>query len=122
LTTISFDIFVVETIVPLLKGMKIILAGSGDQKDPHALIKLIKEQRVDIMQITPSHLKLLLSVSNPLSGLKTLMVGGEAFPGELLAEVKKQFNGKIYNLYGPTETTVWSASSDLTNALSVNIG
>lgn len=125
LTTISFDIFVAETILPLLAGAKIVLAGSNVVHNPVALAHLIGSQKVDLLQITPSHLKLLLSGTNPvnpLDGIKVLMVGGEAFPNDLLVELKKTYKGRIFNMYGPTETTVWSTIADLTNSESINIG
>lgn len=125
LTTISFDIFVLETILPLLTGSQIVLANSDAQRDPVALAALIKEQQVNFVQITPSHLKLLLSGSNDrhvLDEIKVLMVGGEAFPAELLHDLKSIYKGNIYNMYGPTETTVWSTIQDLTGAASINIG
>ena len=126
LTTISFDIFVLESILPLIKGLKIILANSTDQQDTGALSRLIIDQKVTFIQITPSHLKILLSNSDSedvLKGIKVLMVGGEAFPSELLHELRKnKYRGKIYNMYGPTETTVWSTIKELTNTDSINIG
>lgn len=124
LTTSSFDIFVLESIVPLLNGLKIVLTSAEEQKDTMALYRLIKDQKTDAVQITPSHLKLLLSGSQDdvLEGVKVLMVGGEAFPQKLLLDIKACYSGKIYNMYGPTETTVWSTIRDLTKAESVNIG
>ncbi|WP_367865337.1 amino acid adenylation domain-containing protein [Pedobacter sp. WC2423] len=125
LTTISFDIFVLEAILPLLNGLRIVLAGTTEQKDTTALINMIITRKVDYIQITPSHLKALIRTDHQLnvfSGIKILMVGGEAFPDELLKELKQNYAGQIYNLYGPTETTVWSAIQDLTILNKVNIG
>lgn len=125
LTTVSFDIFVLETILPLLQGLRIVLASATDQKDPVALGGLISGQQVDLLQITPTHLRMLLTGSDDrevLKSVKVLMVGGEAFPMDLLKEVRKQYAGKIFNMYGPTETTVWSTIQDLTDATSITIG
>lgn len=125
LTTISFDIFVLEAIMPLLTGMKVVLAGSGDQKDLSELYKLIRANEVGYLQITPSYLKLMLESgagADILAGIKILMVGGEAFPTGLLKELKSLYRGRIYNMYGPTETTVWSMIEDLTNSDEVTIG
>lgn len=124
LTTMSFDIFVTETFLPLLKGLKIVLADANDQKNPVKLGQLVIENAVDLMQITPSHLGLFLHGTSHefLEPLKAIMVGGEAFPLELLEELRRDFDGKIYNMYGPTETTVWSAIQDLTNKSQVDIG
>jgi len=38
------------------------------------------------------------------------MVGGEAFPRALAAELASLTTGDVYNMYGPTETTIWSAT------------
>ncbi len=125
LTTVSFDIFVLETILPLLNGMKIVLSSSAEQKDIDALSWLIRHHQVDVVQITPSHLRLLLSKvdsGDVLRGVKTLLVGGEAFPASLLAQVRSHYAGAIYNMYGPTETTVWSTIRELTLAESIDIG
>jgi amino acid adenylation domain-containing protein len=125
LTTVSFDIFVLESLLPLLKGYQIVLAGSADQKDAYALRKLIKDQGVNALQITPSHLKLLLSDGEQqdfLSAVQTLMIGGEAMPDELLAQAKAACAGDIWNMYGPTETTVWSTIRNLNNCDTVDIG
>jgi len=123
LTTISFDIFVLESILPLLKGLRVVLT---DSKEPGILSKLIRDHNIDYLQITPSHLKILLSDVNSndiLNRIKILMVGGEAFPTDLLNELSnRKFNGRIYNMYGPTETTVWSTIKELTYANPINIG
>ncbi|MBL6448223.1 amino acid adenylation domain-containing protein [Fulvivirga sp. 29W222] len=125
LTTISFDIFVLESLLPLLQGYHVVLAGNSDQKDPDALCKLINAGGVNKMQITPSHLKMLLSSSHAaeaLQNIDTLMVGGEGFPADLLQTLHSQYEGRIFNMYGPTETTVWSSIQELTNAERIDIG
>jgi len=120
LTTISFDIFFLETLLPLTRGMKIIMASEVQQKDPALLEKVILKSQVGMVQFTPSRLQLLLNLRGNLQGLAgttELMVGGEAFPAPLLEKVKEHFQGKIYNMYGPTETTIWSAVKELTHTL-----
>jgi amino acid adenylation domain-containing protein len=125
LTTICFDIFVLETLVPLARGLKLVIADEDQQKDPEGLGNLILKSRVQMLQVTPSRLKLLLDSHEGyryLQGVKQLMVGGEAFPGNLFEMVKKTYQGKIYNMYGPTETTVWSSVKDLTGREKITIG
>ncbi|UII31963.1 amino acid adenylation domain-containing protein [Fulvivirga ulvae] len=125
LTTISFDIFVLESLLPLLQGHEVVLAGNSDQKDPDALCKLISTGGINKMQITPSHLKMLLSSSHAaeaLQNIDTLMVGGEGFPADLLQTLQGQYQGRIFNMYGPTETTVWSSVQELTEAERIDIG
>ena len=125
LTTISFDIFVLETFLPLLNNLKVVMAGERQQKDPKLLGDVIVKNCVDMVQMTPSTLQMLFTYDPRLfclAGLKELMVGGEAFPDYLFNNIKEVFGGKIYNMYGPTETTVWSAVLDLTGVENVNIG
>lgn len=125
LTTISFDISVLETVIPLTLGWRVVMALEGETEDPRAYAELIKRYGVDILQLTPSRLKLLLSVPEGVESLrqiKELLVGGEAFPEKLLKELQTVYSGKIYNMYGPTETTIWSAIKDLTAAEQVVIG
>jgi amino acid adenylation domain-containing protein len=119
LTTVSFDIFLLETLLPVTCGLKVVIADENEQKDPQLLANAIIKHQVEMLQMTPSRLQLLLSLQNDLrclAGVKELLVGGEAFPPRLFQKVKDNFSGKIYNLYGPTETTVWSAVKDLSNS------
>jgi polyketide synthase PksJ len=124
LTTISFDIFFLETLLPITRGLKVVMADENQQKDPALLEQLILKNQVNMVQFTPSRLQLLLNLRGNLQGLagvEELMVGGEAFPSLLLEKVKEHFQGKIYNMYGPTETTIWSAVKELTYTLPAEI-
>ncbi len=119
LTTISFDIFVLESILPLLMGMKIVIA------DPMQLSKYLNHQAVDMLQTTPSTMQLILNDQaniNCIKDLSDIMLGGEAFPKKLFYELKKYTSARIYNMYGPTETTVWSAIKELTCPDDITIG
>ncbi|MCP4164189.1 MAG: amino acid adenylation domain-containing protein, partial [Deltaproteobacteria bacterium] len=124
-TTFSFDIFVTESFLPLAVGQKIILANKEQQTDPYALKNVIEKNKVDMIQTTPSRIKMLTSddfLLKTLSNLTEIMVGGEVFPEDLLETLNKYCNGKIYNMYGPTETTVWSTLALLNEDESVHIG
>jgi amino acid adenylation domain-containing protein len=122
ITTISFDIFVLESLLPLLSGMTVVLAGTEDQKDAQSLVQLITEQEVDFIQMTPSHVKLLLGSgrgAEVLANVKALMIGGEALPAELVQELHQHYKGKTYNMYGPTETTVWSCIGEVWQQITI---
>ncbi|MED1724567.1 non-ribosomal peptide synthetase [Brevibacillus parabrevis] len=125
LTTVSFDIFVLETLVPLTKGLQVVIADEQQQTDPVSLRELIESQEIDFLQITPSRLRLLLSndqSKHALSQLAAILIGGESLPETLLHQVRRLTNARIYNMYGPTEATVWASVSDLTEAEKVDIG
>lgn len=58
-----------------------------------------------------------------LSGVKTLMLGGEALPSALVEDLSKATDALIENMYGPTETTIWSTTETATAGQGiVNIG
>lgn len=107
------------------KGLTVVLANEDEQHNTKLMAKLIKDNAVEIIQMTPSRMQLLLDYDKELSslkGVKDIMLGGELFPDSLLHTLQEKTTAKIYNMYGPTEATIWSAVSDLTHAKSVNIG
>ncbi len=125
ITTFTFDIFMVESFVPLAFGLQVVLVGDEDQKKPALIADLIEKEEVTFIQCTPSHFRVLFESSKFLTGLKgvsTLFLGGENFPIDMLGKLKEHYSGKIYNGYGPTETTVWSTMKEITNEDSVSIG
>jgi amino acid adenylation domain-containing protein len=125
LTTISFDIFVTEFFVPLLGGLRVVLADEMEQKDPMLQRELILRECVDVVQMTPSRQKLLLADQKDpatFQHVKLFLSGGETFPAHMLPDTKRFFHGEIVNLYGPTETTVFSSFKYLTGTDTVTIG
>lgn len=124
LTTISFDIFVLETILPLSKGLKVVIADEEQQMNPFLLAEVIKVNRIDMLQMTPSRMQMLVNngYGSCLNNVKEIMIGGEAFPQQLLDNLANLTCAKIYNMYGPTETTVWSTIKELKPGDSITIG
>ena len=125
ITTISFDIFVLESLLPLLNGMEIIIATEEAQTDGKIFNNLCINNNVNIIQTTPSRLETFLYDDNNIDFIKKvkyLLIGGEPFPENLLKKLHCIYDGKIYNMYGPTETSVWSSVEDLSNDTSINIG
>ncbi len=124
-TTISFDIFVLETFVPLACGKTIVLATENDQLDMNKLGKIIVDKKVDLIQMTPSRANMLIKYcpdSSVLNNVKVMLLGGEMVPKQLVDQIKGMSDTKIFNVYGPTETTVWSSIGELTNKDSVDVG
>jgi len=126
LTTISFDIFVLETVLPLTQGCKVIIGNKQQQEDTNQLAEVINKANVNLLQLTPSRLSILLNdmqnAKKIFKNLSILLIGGEAFSEELLHKLRNIYKGKIYNMYGPTETTVWSSVKDLTKSDVITIG
>ncbi len=125
LTTICFDIFGLETLLPLTRGCKVVIGTPKEQFNSDAAARVMVKDGISTLQVTPSRLVMLMEDQdfvNSIKRLTYLLVGGEAFPRPLLENVRKIFSGKIYNLYGPTETTIWSMVKDVTAGNSLNIG
>ncbi|MCG7406875.1 amino acid adenylation domain-containing protein [Paenibacillus sp. ACRRX] len=118
LATVSFDIFIVETLLPLTLGMKIVLANDEEKSDTTQLSELIRKHHVQVLQTTPSRTKWWIAQSGDLSAwqnLHILMIGAEPLSRHLLSELQSSTKARIYNLYGPTETTVWTAVQEVTH-------
>ncbi|MEO4052783.1 amino acid adenylation domain-containing protein [Solibacillus sp. CAU 1738] len=118
ITTISFDIFGLETLVPLAHGMKIVIADEEDAIDGDKLSEVIVENKVEVMQSTPSRLKSLLEsekFKTSIKQLKSILIGGEEVSENLVRELNRDNNVEIFNVYGPTETTIWSTCKRYTN-------
>jgi amino acid adenylation domain-containing protein len=122
-TSISFDISVLELFWTLTRGFQVIIHGDeGTQTIPEE----IRNYGVTHMQSTPSLARMI--VVNPdglasLGRLKVLLLGGEALPPSLVRQLRQSFRGEMHNMYGPTETTVWSTTFPITgDSASVPIG
>ncbi|MGY4761311.1 non-ribosomal peptide synthase/polyketide synthase [Paenibacillus caseinilyticus] len=126
LTTISFDIFGLETLVPLAHGMQVIVGSEEEGSDGTKLAALIRRFGIEAMQSTPSRLKLLLehaAFREALGGMQRILIGGEELPAALWERLQAYDRLTVYNVYGPTETTIWSTVKRMeTGAARLTIG
>ncbi len=122
LTTISFDIAVLELYLPLIVGAKVVIASREQALDGRDLKDLMQDHGVSLMQATPATWRLLVDSGwRGDAGLKVLC-GGEALSQDLARDLVR-LTGGVWNMYGPTETTVWSTCSHITSEEeSVRIG
>lgn len=109
-TTIAFDISVLEVFLPLAAGARIDLARKDTIMDPPALVRMIQETGATIMQATPT-LWQALAASNPgkFHGLR-IITGGEALPVGLKLALQ-ELGCQVNNQYGPTETAIYSTAT-----------
>ncbi|MBO4815916.1 MAG: amino acid adenylation domain-containing protein [Clostridia bacterium] len=123
-TTVSFDIFIFETIISLQKGLKVVIANEEEQHVPSELLKLIQKEKIDAIQMTPSRMQIFLDNidTDDLCNLKYVVLAGEPLPDSLLEKLLSLGIKKVYNGYGPSETTVFSTFTDVTKYQKVNIG
>ncbi len=121
-TTLSFDIAVLELLLPLTLGAQVVLATREQTLDGGSLRTLLAEVDATVMQATPATWRLLLEAGWSGSSSFKALVGGEALPLELVHLLTARA-GEVWNMYGPTETTVWSTCWRVEpNVQSVRIG
>lgn len=125
ITTMSFDFFFIESFLPLILGIKIVIFDEECQKDPQKFSEGMKAHAVNSALLTPSRLRLLLQYDvfyKCLSNMKELMVGGEQFPVSLLEKITGRTEARIWNVYGPTETTIAVSVKEIQNDNEITIG
>ncbi len=105
-SSVSFDLTVTSIFTPLIAGSTIVIYDSEDKLE---LIKrILEEDKVDIVKLTPAHLKIIECLNNVGSRVRKFIVGGEDLKTDVAARTKDRFSREIeiYNEYGPTETVV----------------
>ncbi|WP_232832495.1 non-ribosomal peptide synthetase [Photorhabdus sp. CRCIA-P01] len=112
ITTISFDIAVLELYLPWLSGATCVVAAQQDVTDPARLVALLEQHNISLLQATPTTWNMLLESGwQGRSSLK-MISGGEALPLATATALLSKGNA-LWNMYGPTETTVWSTIAKL---------
>jgi amino acid adenylation domain-containing protein len=115
-TTISFDISVLEIFGPLVSGACVVLAARDEVVDVAALGRIIVRRGVTVLQATPTLAREIVTYAgDALAGVRVL-VGGEQLPADLAAELAAR-SGGVTNCYGPTETTIWSTTCGVTDGM-----
>ncbi|MBW8852646.1 MAG: amino acid adenylation domain-containing protein [Xanthomonadales bacterium] len=113
ITTLSFDIALLELMLPLTVGARVVLADRATAADGAALAALLDASGTTVLQATPATWRMLLDSGwRGRDGLR-MLCGGEALPREL-ADRLLACGAALWNVYGPTETTVWSTLERVT--------
>jgi amino acid adenylation domain-containing protein len=111
-TSLSFDISVLELLWTLARGFRVVI---GEPDRP--LAAQIVASGATHLQCTPSLAGELVSdpqAREALRLLRRLMLGGETLPPALAGALAGLLeSGTLLNFYGPTETTVWSATHEV---------
>lgn len=120
-TTLSFDISLLELLLPLICGAELVLATHDDARNADSLCRLLTNHNITVMQATPATWRLLLDHGwLGKSDLKVLC-GGESLPSSLAEELLPKVN-EIWNMYGPTETTIWSTCIKIQPGFKITLG
>jgi len=114
-TTLSFDIAILELLLPLVRGADLVIAAFREVREPDRLRSLIQRLGVTAMQATPQTWRMLdLAGGVPVS-VRLRLCGGEAVSDDLAVRLLEP-GATLWNVYGPTETTVWSAARVVASA------
>ncbi|MGW1430246.1 amino acid adenylation domain-containing protein [Streptomyces sp. NPDC002431] len=105
-TTVGFDVSVLELLVALSLGARVVLHDSGPVFDPAGLAAHIDRVGATRMYSVPSLWEQLLATDADLAGM-TGGCGGEPL-SPALAERAHRRGVRLHNLYGPTETVIWA--------------
>ncbi|HET6978702.1 MAG TPA: amino acid adenylation domain-containing protein [Pyrinomonadaceae bacterium] len=100
---LAFDASV-KQLVQLLFGHTLYIVPEELRPDPSRLLDFVNESRLDVLDLTPSQLKLLLETGTLET--PTVLIGGEAIDATLWALLSDHSASRFCNLYGPTECTV----------------
>ena len=87
--------------------------ATPDAGGKYSIASQIRRNEVTHLQCTPSLARMLVSdpdSATALGSLQEFLVGGEALPPALAAQLGKTVGGRIHNMYGPTETAIWSTT------------
>jgi hypothetical protein len=108
---------VLDGLRPIAEVLKRANQGDALAEDDYSIAAQIIRHGVTHLQCTPSMARMLVGNDEArmaLARVKHLMVGGEALPGSLVAELQAATDAHIENMYGPTETTIWSTTQTAT--------
>ncbi|HEX5542765.1 MAG TPA: amino acid adenylation domain-containing protein [Micromonospora sp.] len=114
-TTLSFDISILELMVPLISSTPITIVDAEEAADGVALRRRLQDEDITAMQATPATWRLLLAAGGVPASLRLRLCGGEALPRDL-ADTLVPDGASLWNCYGPTETTVWSTATTVAPA------
>ncbi|MCY1136836.1 amino acid adenylation domain-containing protein [Actinoplanes sp. Pm04-4] len=95
-----------EPLIWLLDGHALHVLDDDEYRDAAALVPLLRSQRVDVLDVTPTYLRELIPAGVLEAGLSVLLVGGEAIDPQLWAQVCAVPGLACHDLYGPTEASV----------------
>jgi amino acid adenylation domain-containing protein/thioester reductase-like protein len=127
ITTLAFDMFGIETLLPLCNGLTTVLADDGTARDPVMIAELFRRTGADAIDSTPTRLLEYSEYGPLLDALrqcKVIILGGEKYPAALLARLKKGrgHNSGLFNIYGPTEISIACNSMDLSGTDHITVG
>ncbi|GJM23219.1 MAG: hypothetical protein DHS20C15_31340 [Planctomycetota bacterium] len=112
-TPLTFDASLWELVHPLASGACLVVAPSGVQRDPAALLELVAAARITVLQTVPSMLVSWLDEARfaDCTRLRHLICAGETLRLDLVHAFDRRclaagMPTRMHNLYGPSEACI----------------
>ena len=107
-TGMSFvGVSVCELMVPMLRGVKVVIVGNEVVKDGQGFLRMLVEKKVTRVKLVPSLMKvLLMEMGEGVEGFKVRHweVSGEEMPKSVVEEMFEKLPGsRLINFYGASE-------------------
>lgn len=116
--TIAFDFSVEEVWPTWIAGATLIVGPTDSRRLGHGLAEFLIEHKITVLCCVPT---LLATIDCDVPTLRSLFVGGEACPADLVRRWSRP-GRRMLNTYGPTETTVTATWCELYPDRPVTIG
>jgi len=122
-TTMSFDISILELYLPLVIGATSVITPKSLSDDPDEVLGFLSSHPIDVIQATPSSLRMMMAAAWIPHAGQTIWCGGEPLQIDLALTLTGA-GASLWNVYGPTETTVWSLACELATPIAspISIG
>jgi amino acid adenylation domain-containing protein/FkbM family methyltransferase len=113
--SISFDTSI-KQLVQLAFGHSLEIVPDDIRWDGESLLRFLDQKRVDVFDVTPAQLDLLIEaglLSSRAVFPRILLIGGEAIDRNVWESLATSATRRSFNLYGPTECTVDSTICEI---------
>jgi amino acid adenylation domain-containing protein len=108
-TTASFDIALLELLLPLLCGTSLVIASAADTREATRLRSLIDRNAATALHATPHIWRLLGRGGDVPASLRLRLCSGDRLPPDLAASLTAP-DAVLWHFYGHPETTMWTAA------------
>jgi len=103
----TFDVFFAD-LANLAAGRTLFVLDDATRRDPQRLARFITRNGIEVFNGTPTQIRAVLLAGHAaaLSGLRILILSGEAIDDGLWRQLRELTDVRVHNFYGPTECTV----------------
>ena len=107
-TPLTFDPSVWELFGPLTAGARVLMAPPTTASDSAALVRLVADEAVTVLQAVPAVLEALVDEPelDRCQALRRVICGGEPLATQLQERLLAQLPVELHHVYGPTEATI----------------